>query len=213
MTPEQVKLFIEEALRGGIWFPWWLYVIAGVCTFLGAFLGAYAKRKGENWATKEDFKIVIQQLQATTSLTESIKSDIARVSWVDQKRWELKRDLYSMLLEGLYEEKSALVRLAKEEKGSVVAPEFANLKELIIKEKHMQSQEALKKIKKALALAHLVLDEEAIKALEELASKWDKSLGEGVENFYTQRLEAVTNTHSKVVQAAIEDLKTQRKEP
>jgi hypothetical protein len=53
--------------------------------FVRPFFGAYANKKGENLATKED----IAQL---TKIAEGIRAKISDEVWDRQKQWELKRD-------------------------------------------------------------------------------------------------------------------------
>jgi hypothetical protein len=45
---------------------------------VGAFLGAYLKRKGQHLATKEDFDQLLKQIKAQTQATEDIKGEIQR---------------------------------------------------------------------------------------------------------------------------------------
>ena len=40
-----------------------------VSAFIGSYLGAYLKKKGENLATHEDVNKLVQQVQAVTSAT------------------------------------------------------------------------------------------------------------------------------------------------
>lgn len=57
----------------------------------GAWFGSYLREKGKNYATRED-------VQALTRLTEEVRADISGKMWLDQKRWDLKRDFYWKLL-------------------------------------------------------------------------------------------------------------------
>jgi len=81
MTDDLVQKIAEEILNQGVWGNYKFYLLvmgvslASAC--LGAYFSAYLKRKGENYATKEDFAEILHQLKDTTTLTESIKSDIS----------------------------------------------------------------------------------------------------------------------------------------
>jgi len=66
-------------------------VVTAFVAGVGAWFGSYLREKARNYATRED----IQQL---TSLTESVKSEISGKLWLDQKRWDLRRDFYWQLL-------------------------------------------------------------------------------------------------------------------
>lgn len=60
---------------------------------IGAYIGAYLKKKGENLATHEDLENLVVELKATTEATKSIEARISNDLWVSQKGWELKRDI------------------------------------------------------------------------------------------------------------------------
>ena len=63
---------------------------------LGAFIGSYLKKKGENLATQED-------VQKLTTLVEEVKATISDRVWDRQKQWEMKRDAIFATLEALGE--------------------------------------------------------------------------------------------------------------
>ena len=73
-------------------------IFSAVSAGIGAYFGAYLKRKGENLATKEDLDALVHQVKATTQATESIKADLSGRLWLSQERWKLKTDLYISLL-------------------------------------------------------------------------------------------------------------------
>lgn len=60
---------------------------------VGAYFGAYLKKKGENIATKEDFNDLKEQTRQLTHATKEIEARISDESWDRQRGWELKRDL------------------------------------------------------------------------------------------------------------------------
>lgn len=75
---------IEALAAGG------LSLVGG---WLGAYLGAYLKKKGENLATHEDIDKIVDQMRAVTAATKEIESKIEGKVWDRQRRWELKRDV------------------------------------------------------------------------------------------------------------------------
>jgi hypothetical protein len=75
---------IEALAAGG------LSLVGG---WLGAYLGAYLKKKGENLATHEDIDMVVDQVQAVTQATKEIETRISSDVWNEQKRWEMKREV------------------------------------------------------------------------------------------------------------------------
>jgi hypothetical protein len=80
-------------------FQFWLVTL--ICSFLGAYGGAYLKKKGENLATKEDLSMLVTQMEAVTKATKTIESEITDRSWDRQRHWEMKRDALIAALEPL----------------------------------------------------------------------------------------------------------------
>ena len=207
MTPDQIKAAVEAALREGALFPWWAYLLAFAIVFFGGFLGAYARRKAEHLATREDFEEILAQVKRTTEQTEKIKAEISRISWVDQKRWELMRELYTELLDSLYSEKGAIFKLADEEKRPVPTdPELLVLREKFIEENRAQSLDAIKRISKVRGISGILLADDALKALDELARAWYQSIEGKPEDFYAARLGAADKAYAIILKAATRDL-------
>jgi hypothetical protein len=81
-----------------------LYVV-GTTVVLGlasGYLLAFVRRKGENFATKQDFEFLKDQLEANTKLTEMIKQDLSKEYSLWQAHFDFKRkqieEFYSPLL-------------------------------------------------------------------------------------------------------------------
>jgi hypothetical protein len=65
--------------------PYVFALLSLIGEWCGGYFGSYAKKKGENLATKEDIAEV-------TRLTKDIESRISNEVWVDQRNWQAKRD-------------------------------------------------------------------------------------------------------------------------
>jgi hypothetical protein len=72
---------------------WLFYPGVALASLIGAYFGAYFKRKGENLATHEDLDKLIEQMSAVTETTENIKAAISDDVWDRQKQWEMRRDV------------------------------------------------------------------------------------------------------------------------
>jgi len=76
-------------------------VITIVMGFVGAFLGAYIKRKGENVATKEDIgeitTVVEESKSFYTKELEHLKNDLAMKRHFSGVRYEHEIEIYEML--------------------------------------------------------------------------------------------------------------------
>jgi hypothetical protein len=76
MDTELIKL-IQQAVREGITANSWIVLIAGLIgAGTGAFFGAYFRKKGEHFATKEDFDELLEQQKEQTRITEEIRGEI-----------------------------------------------------------------------------------------------------------------------------------------
>jgi len=171
MSPEEIELIVSRAVKEGFQFPWWLYLSAIFATFIGGFLGAYLKRKGENRAANENFDSLLKQIKKTTTETESIKSELAKGSWLHQQSWNLKEKYYSGLLEALYRLRhSVSVRLDHyNEQGSEHDDARINESDHYIK--HAKSGvETLQKIQELHGPAEMVISDRSIEALNKFYS-------------------------------------------
>jgi hypothetical protein len=78
-----------------------LFVSSCLSAGAGAFVGSYLKKKGENLATKEDLKNLVEQMSAVTKATKEIESKISGELWDRQKRWEVQKEAILESLKGL----------------------------------------------------------------------------------------------------------------
>ncbi len=95
--------------------------IVALLSAIGGYFGAYAKRKGENLATKEDFNDLKTQTADLTRVTEEIKDKISFDTWDRQKRWELKQEVLFEATRRITEVDDSLIRLDSTMK---IGPQF-----------------------------------------------------------------------------------------
>ncbi len=86
MNPEELNKIITEALNQGSSIPWWTYLLFIVLPFIGSYIGAYSKKKGENLATKEDVNVITQKI-------ESVKAEILLTKELEKQYLNKKLDL------------------------------------------------------------------------------------------------------------------------
>jgi hypothetical protein len=99
MTPQELEAIIHQILSNELRTTFALAaVLMVVLPPFAAALGSYMATKGKNLATKEDLAHLEKQVAATTKVAEEIKADVGKAS----KQWELKRQIYTDLLEALY---------------------------------------------------------------------------------------------------------------
>jgi len=210
MSPDEIELVVSRAVKDGIEFPWWLYVSVLLATFAGAIFGAYLKKKGENLATREDYESLLTQIKKTTTATESIKSDLAKGSWLHQQSWYLKEKYYSGLLEGLYKLKLSLSSRLDHymQTGSEYHDDRINESE------HYKHQttigiEALEKIQELHGPSEMVISERAIEALNEFyGADWNAGNFSACNKEYLDDVYAsVDKTYKVVLNEARSELK------
>jgi hypothetical protein len=92
-----VRILIDWSLFG-------IPVLSFIAAGLGAYLGAYLKKSGENRAIHEDFKQLLAEQKATTEATKAIEARISIAMWSKQQRWDVQK---TALMESLKELASA----------------------------------------------------------------------------------------------------------
>jgi hypothetical protein len=86
----------------------WILLVA-LTSWLGSFIGSYSKKKGENLATKEDFRELKAQTAELRQATKEIESKIEDQVWDRQRQWELKRDAVLGVIQSLSDSEDALM--------------------------------------------------------------------------------------------------------
>jgi hypothetical protein len=69
-----------------------------VLTVGGGFIAAYIKRKAETLATRQDFRLLQQQLEENTRLTEGIRQEFSK----DYSTWASKREFRQRQIQEFY---------------------------------------------------------------------------------------------------------------
>jgi hypothetical protein len=126
--------------------------------WLGSYLGAYLKKKGENLATREDLDKLVEQVAAVTKTTKEIEAKISDEVWDRQKRWELKRDAIFEIIREL-----GTMEVALGDFFSVFRVAGDSAKTQFFRDRMMQEHENFQKVhqsfERAKAVAMLVCSE------------------------------------------------------
>jgi hypothetical protein len=170
MTPEQVRAIVEEVVSKHAVSPLYLtlvpLLVVGLIALLAVFLGAYLKAKAEIVAKTEDLKAVTLQLRETTRAAKEVEASISGKSWLDQRRWDLRRDVYSQLLEALQEQGVKLRASIK-----VVDHNFESFKEYWNRAIELQTS-----VVRAAAIGGIFLPPDARAVIGELAHRWNEAM-------------------------------------
>ncbi|HHC6644175.1 TPA: hypothetical protein ACN33E_002864 [Vibrio parahaemolyticus] len=107
MTKEQATEAIAELSKVGIDLSVGSYFLIGIVSLIsagvGTYITSYLKKKGQDKAIDEGFKVVKSQLQQTTSITEEIKQSLQRESYEYQFKFEKYHEKRVEVIEKLYE--------------------------------------------------------------------------------------------------------------
>jgi hypothetical protein len=139
---------------------------------IGAYFGAYLKRKGEDRAAQEGFDDLRKQVAKTTEETEKIKVLLTGKAWRSQRRWDARERFYTSLLTQLHHFNIALLDLSDYfvRPGSEHAPDSkqdAQFHSLL-----SRSFESCQEVRRLMGPASLYLSEGTILALTDLTRQY-----------------------------------------
>jgi hypothetical protein len=165
------------------------FVLMILMAGFGAFVGAYLREKGKHLATREDLEPIIRG-------QETIKQQLAHSTFVEGRRWELKREITWELLSqlakaqiSLREQSTYYMEPGSEHSDNSEDPRFAYLSKTV--------SAALQAVQELAGPAQLFLSREAIDALQKLAlEEWHAGYSAGPD-----RLEYIDNTLPLIEQA------------
>lgn len=96
MAPETIQALANEIVNQSILNNWLFYVVLACITVVlsaaGAFISSYFTKRAEHASLKANFEEIKRQLHETTSLSESIKTDIKQLAERTEKLQWLKRE-------------------------------------------------------------------------------------------------------------------------
>ncbi len=106
MTKEQISELAKAIANEDTLINWQFYVLIILLSLIGGYVGnfinSYAKKRGENLATKADIDEIKSQLASTTKITEKIKNDIEHQVWRKQQIETIKRNKLEEYLQYIY---------------------------------------------------------------------------------------------------------------
>ncbi len=109
MEPDQIYRVVDAYISSKSIIPLWAYLLFILTAFFSAFLGAYAKTKGKNFATKEDFNELITQIEKQTSVVKKIEEQIVHDYLEKRERLKTRREKLEQIYTTLSEEYEAII--------------------------------------------------------------------------------------------------------
>lgn len=102
-----IQQLVNELLKHGISIDVYSYVIVALIVFLssvlGAYTGAYLKKRGEEKAMQANVKSILKRIKQTTSLSEEIKASINISTVEHQIKFNKLHDKKIEVIEGLFQ--------------------------------------------------------------------------------------------------------------
>lgn len=110
MNQADIHKIVIDAIAANQVIPLWVYLLFIVLPFFGAFIGAYAKRKGENLATKEDFEKVLTQVEQQVKAVKGIEEKIIHEYIEKREMLKIQREKLEQIYEALSAETELFVK-------------------------------------------------------------------------------------------------------
>jgi hypothetical protein len=186
----------------------WKFVFVVLCAGIGAYLGSYLKRKGENVATHEDVGKLVEQVSAVTTATKKIEAAISDDVWGRQKRWELRREVLFETTKKIAAVRAALFNMSvvyslrgKEAKDDPARQSFLTKQENEVSEKVL---EAARDFEQAILLAELVCGKQVTRLLlahAELTRRIAKEMSKGESDAFKNRAKELLTQEDAVTAA------------
>lgn len=78
-------------------------IFAAISFSIGLYWQKYLGKKAQLLAANENFETITKQLADTTELTKNIEARITNSAWVEQQRWEIRKEFYVEARKVLYD--------------------------------------------------------------------------------------------------------------
>lgn len=108
MTPTELKEIVESSIEAKSLLSNWHYVLMAILPFLGAFLGSFLKKKGENFAESRDFKNTLKRIETKVNSVKLIEEKISHDYLETREIYRIKRDKIESIYLALTKEREVL---------------------------------------------------------------------------------------------------------
>lgn len=108
MTPAELKEIIESSIEAKSILPNWHYVLMAILPFIGAFVGSFLKKRGENFAESRDFKDTLKRIETKVNSVKSIEEKISHNYLETREIHRVKREKIESIYLALVKEREAL---------------------------------------------------------------------------------------------------------
>ena len=179
MTPEQAKELVATALaellpnavRSALprWYVFALgLLVLAVVAFIAAYVGSYLQAKGQRRALEEGLEDIERK-------TADIKAEVSGGLWLKQKRWDLRREVYSNLLTGLDDLFAALHNMKDLQTKAPGLPQGDERQKIeeSLREARATMSAAQRAVARARGLGQFLLHSDSVRILDRMAVAWN----------------------------------------
>lgn len=99
MTPQEISEAVNMAIEAKSFLPIWVYLLLIVLPLLGAYLGAYVKKKAEGKVLDEDFKKTLDRIEKQVNTVKAIEEQISHVYLEEREIARIKREKIELIYE------------------------------------------------------------------------------------------------------------------
>lgn len=137
-----------------------------IAAAIGAYFGAYLRKKGEKRAEHEEFEAIREQLAKTTRDSEEIKAALTDRTWLSQQKWAIRERHYVDLLSQL-----TILRLSLSDREDYFAQPGSEHNATIDDTEHFKKLRALgdaayERLRVSVGSAAIFLSDDALKLLQ-----------------------------------------------
>ena len=144
---------------------WGYGLVVFVHGLIAAYLFTYIKKKASDLATKENLEDLKLQLHETTTVVKSTEQHIMSDVWVAQKRWEIKKEFYSNVLE-IFETILEALKFIENSLKPSESDRPQSLKTLVSEKEKMIKSSNAKLENEVKTIGTLFLDKEVLSAID-----------------------------------------------
>jgi hypothetical protein len=108
MTPQDISEAVNMAIEAKSFLPIWTYILLVILPLLGAYVGAYVKKKAEGKVLDEDFKKTLKRIEKQVDSVKVIEEKISHVYLEEREISRIKREKIELIYEYVDKEVSLL---------------------------------------------------------------------------------------------------------
>jgi len=208
---QEIRQLVEELVGNRMLPTWFFVVVLPVANLLMAALAALASSYFTTRIVLRGRAAEIEAILSEIRRTELVKAAVSNDLWLKQKRWDLRRDVYTRLLEAVDGLDQCVHLMAGAHAAAQAAHDIAG------RDYHSErydvargdAKEHLTRARRAQALGGVFLDKEARGIVDALSDGWNEGLKnskQGVVGAFPTLQNLIRQSQDKLTLKARQDL-------